>query len=755
MGGAFVALLAVTMICPRIYAESPPSAPMQGSNELSTQMPTPSQRKWTIQDIVEVARIKGIAVEGSAHRVAFILEQPSIAKGKNDYGLYVVETDIAAAPRKLLTAEYLSDIAWRPGTHDWTVRGDLGAGVQLYAVSMNGTARVLIANPKTVVIGGSGGLQSSPTEAPRETGVLSYEWAPNGMTFWYSTIRIRSPAEQKRRLDQGLLYDDRMMAGATDRDIDRSVMLLGTELHVVDASTGRDRVVAFAPADPGGDFDIFRRNVGSARWVDSEHIQYWLRGTVSGVERYSRQRIDIANDRTVYFPTESAERIYYSTPTKEGFLTVQTTGSNHRLLNFNQNGRVVKDYGPVKFERIGGGRDAWMRGNPPKLILSMEFSDHDGLTVLGPNAEANALIDLRDHLSACSFNSDLSFGACSRENITLAPELIAIIPATGALRILARPNSQYDAIAPLRTVPAVWKNKYSVQSDGYVTYPRDYRPGTLYPALVVTHSWDAKNRFAYGGFQWEFPIQVFAERGYFVLSVNEPQKPQDIPLPGHDGASQVGIATQQFYEGFNPLATMEAAALAAVTNGWVNSTEIGIAGFSRGSTISRFAMSHSKLFTAAASGDATWWDAGDFWEGAEYSRKLYETLFGGSPFDSGAYANYLEFSASARARQFAGPLLQQFTGTAARNAVEMDQLLRHAGVPTELHFFPDEAHLFWQPRHRASAMEQNLDWFDYWLLKMRDEDPEKKEQYDRWDQMAEKWQLRRGRLTSVAGGSAH
>jgi dipeptidyl aminopeptidase/acylaminoacyl peptidase len=722
---------------------------MPSSGGIPALSSTPPQREWTIHDIVEVARIKSIAIEGSTRRVAFILEQPSIAEGKNSYGLYVADADIAAAPHRLLTAEYLADIAWRPGTHDWTVRGDLGAGVQLYEVSTDGRTRLLIASPQTVVIGGSGGLQSSPTEAPRNTGVISYEWAPNGTSFWYSSVRTRSPAEQQRRLDEGIIYDDKTMAGAMDRDVDRSVMLLGTELHVVNPSTGSDRVVAFAPADSGGDFDVFRRNVGSAVWVDSEHIQYWLRGTASGVERYSLKRVNIVNDRTFDFPIESGEQIYYSIPTREGLLTIQTTGSDHRLLNIDENGRVASDYGLVKFERIGGGRNAWMGGSPRKLVLAMEFADHDGLTVIGPGAKAGALGNLRDHLSACSFNSDLSFGACSRENIGLAPELISVVPATGAIDVLARPNAGYDAIPPLRTVSAVWKNKFNFESDGYMTYPRGYLPGTLHPALVVTHSGDAKNRFVYGGFQWEFPIQVFAERGYFILSVNEPRKPRDIPALGYDGASQVGIAKEQFYEGFNPLATMEAAALAAITNGWVDPKEIGIAGFSRGSTIARFAMSHSKVFAAAASGDVTWWDAGNFWEGAEYSRNVYEALFGGSPFDSGAYPNYLEFSASARAREFSGPLLQQFTATAARNAVEMDQLLRHVGIPTELSFFTAEAHLFWQPRHRAFAMEQNLDWFDYWLLKKRNLDPGKTDQYDRWDRMAAKWQLQRAQLTGT------
>jgi acetyl esterase/lipase len=119
---------------------------------------------------------------------------------------------------------------------------------------------------------------------------------------------------------------------------------------------------------------------------------------------------------------------------------------------------------------------------------------------------------------------------------------------------------------------------------------------------------------------------------------------------------------------------------------------------------------------------------------------MFKNLLGGSPFDPVAYPNYLAFAASARAKNFAGPLLQQFTLADAHSAVEMDQLLKDAGVPTELYFYPSESHIFWQPRHRAAAMEQNLDWFDFWLTGRRDSDPRKSGQYIRWNSMATRWQ---------------
>jgi acetyl esterase/lipase len=168
-------------------------------------------------------------------------------------------------------------------------------------------------------------------------------------------------------------------------------------------------------------------------------------------------------------------------------------------------------------------------------------------------------------------------------------------------------------------------------------------------------------------------------------------------------------------------------------------------------------MSHSSTFSAASSADATWWDAGGFWRGPAFVRNLYKNLLGGTLFDPAAYPNYLAFSPSARTRSFAGPLLQQFTLVSARDAIEMDQLLKDAQVPTELFFYPSEAHIFWQPRHREAAMTQNLDWFDFWLAGKRDPDPHKSAEYIRWDQMAENWQVvlaRRTRELSLAGATS-
>jgi acetyl esterase/lipase len=65
--------------------------------------------------------------------------------------------------------------------------------------------------------------------------------------------------------------------------------------------------------------------------------------------------------------------------------------------------------------------------------------------------------------------------------------------------------------------------------------------------------------------------------------------------------------------------------------------------------------------------------------------------------------------------------------------------LRQAGNPSELVYYPNETHLFHQPRHQLTAMQENIDWFDFWLLGKEDPDPAKAAQYQRWRAMREQW----------------
>jgi acetyl esterase/lipase len=145
------------------------------------------------------------------------------------------------------------------------------------------------------------------------------------------------------------------------------------------------------------------------------------------------------------------------------------------------------------------------------------------------------------------------------------------------------------------------------------------------------------------------------------------------------------------------------------------------------------------MFKAGINADTAFFSAGGFWRGAQV-RALYRTIFGGPPLDPRYSDNYRGFSPSARGQHFSGPLLQMFTAESAPTAVELDQALKEAKVPTELIGYPDETHVLHRPRSIASAARRTIDWFDYWLLGRENADSPQPEQYRRWRAMKFEWE---------------
>jgi dipeptidyl aminopeptidase/acylaminoacyl peptidase len=697
--------------------------------------PSPA-RQWTIKDLVEVRRITSIAVRDCDHSVAFIVKSPDLASGEVRFEAYLKQP--GAKARLLARAQYLADLAARPFRQQWTLRADLGDGVQLYSLDEKGKF-ALLKRAETGAVGGFG-LVYGPDDKARPTGILSYQWSPDGAELWYSRLRLRSKRDQQSLADRGIVYDDDVMTGSPEADAKRGTTLLGTELRLFDPAASLDRLIAFVPAGPAGDFDLFRTGTGSAAWAGKDRIQFRSRETANGVLEHFLWSADVRTAETTRLPFRDLRTVYYSVPTPAGLLTVEGSGEKARLIEYDRSGAKLRDFGKIRFDRVGGGLKLWFSLDQSQFIAGVEYPDRDGLAGHGLSTGEKGLSS-KANLSECAFTSDLSFGACSEESLERPPRLLGLWPGSGRTEALFSPNPALDSIPPLRTERRTWTNSFGATATGFVTYPRNYRPGTSYPALVISHGGDAKNRFADPHFQWEYPLQVLAERGYFILSVNEPARNSDLWV-GMAAAATTGIGRQQFFEGHNPLATMEAAAQSLINSGDADPKRIGIAGYSRGSTVARFAISHSTVFSAASSADSNWYDAGGFWAGGKFARSVYTNLFGGSPFDPHAAEQYRQFSPSARPEKFAGPLLQQFAAGDAKDAIELDQMLRHAGVPTELIFFPDESHIFWHPRHRAAAMEQNVDWFDYWLQGRMDPAVGKAEQYRRWTALRDIWQRR-------------
>lgn len=701
------------------------------------------QPRWTVPDIVQIERIVGTAVQGSSHVAAYLLKEPSLADDKNRYVLFQLSP--GHPPTRLLESDFMANLEWRPGTSDWTVRADLGKGVQLYEVTPAGHVKPLLVNSSLALVGGYDGLVTGDMLGPVLTGVLSYQWAPDGRHFWYSKVRLRSAATQER-LRHGIVYNDAEMMGAKPADFRRAIAYAGTELHVVDARTGRDRLVTLDP-EPRGNLVRFRYSFGNTQWVSSSILQYRITSFAEYVSR-TVWRFDVHSGRSTraLSAVSSAEQMlaFYSVPFPGGLVAVSGTAAGRHLEELTLSGRAERDFGRAAFRYINppgairGG--VWNDPRRDRWVFSVHYLDRDGLVFYPATPATRRIQKIHDTVNECAFNRDLTFGICNRESLTQPPELISISPETGKTVVLARPNARHGEIPPLHSVARSWRNRFGYENTGYVTYPRRYAPGRKYPALLVTHGGAARNLFAWDGLQWEFPIQVFAEEGYFVLSVNEPLRGgHGAPPPYMKAAAKTSVAALQFANSINPMTSLEAAVESLVSTGQVDPDEVGIAGYSHGAEIASFTITHSHVFRAASIADDSWWDAGVYWEGGAPGRRTYDNFFGGAPFDPKAYPNYLKYSPSPRAADASGPVLQEFSGYESDKALEFDGLLRHANIPTELVMYPHESHIFYGPRDRAAAMRRNLDWFNYWLLGRRNAHPADPGEYAQWDGMARRW----------------
>lgn len=710
-------------------------------------------RGWTLRDLIEVSEINGVAVAQRPRQVGFVIRQRNVDAGTISYGLYVVDVDGSGPARKIIESPYMAHLSRDPNDQAWTVLTDLGTGAQVYDIDDSGASTPIIVNDQTVEMGTNDGVIRSLGE-PYRSGIISYEWSPDGKSLWYSRPRLRSPEALQSFLDRGVRYDDLTMLSMTMRQ--HAGELLGAELHVVNRASAADRMLAFVTPNATSDAGLLRSEWANVYWdEDSKHIFYTY-GNWAEDGKWTRWQYSVDIDSGESKPVAKDLQLQVAVPTADGahylFASRAHPGGELRLGEYSKDGTKISDGNPVTFSFTGhsDGLGVWRNADATSEIIAAASDTRTGLIQIPETVATRAWSSVTDRIEHCSFAKDLGFGACVRDNLTLAPELVLVDTHTGAFEHLVRPNSRYDAIEPLRSEHAIWKNRFGHESDGYITYPRNYSVGNRYPAVVVTHGHGARNEFLEQGFQAEIPVQLLAETGYVVLSVNEDYASSFARYKAHlngKDAARTNIARTQISVVLDPVATMEAALEDGIRRGIVDPGKTGIAGYSQGAEVSVYAMTQSKMFRAAAIGDgASGVNADGYWAGGgRASPPWYISIYGGSAYDPDPKVreSYARFSPAFRSKEFAGPLLEQCPASQVDFGLERSVLLRHAGIPMELDFYKNESHLLWNPRHIAASMQRTLDWFDFWLLAKSDSDPAKKEQYASWQAMADVYATRR------------
>lgn len=319
------------------------------------------------------------------------------------------------------------------------------------------------------------------------------------------------------------------------------------------------------------------------------------------------------------------------------------------------------------------------------------------------NGEPRLIYTTTDLLLDCSrINEGL---LCAREQSTSPRHIVLLDPDSGRTKLIFDPNPNFHRLLLGQVERLLWRNEFGVQSFGDLVYPTGYVKGRSYPLIVVQYT---SRGFLRGGVGDEFPIQVFANRGYAVLSV---QRPDPKYLAPSSQALQDGrriLADRR-----SVLSSIAVQVKDLIARGVVDGQNVGITGLSDGSSTVQFAIVNGSMFKAASATGCCWEPFQDALIGPSAARAFHE--LGWPQLVDYRAPFWSSISLVENARSVSTPLLIQQSDDEFRGAVASYMALKQAGRPVSLFVFSGEHHAKWQPAHRLAAYERNIRWFDYWL----------------------------------------
>jgi dipeptidyl aminopeptidase/acylaminoacyl peptidase len=335
-------------------------------------------------------------------------------------------------------------------------------------------------------------------------------------------------------------------------------------------------------------------------------------------------------------------------------------------------------------------------------------------------------------------------------NDTETPSQLFIYhPGQKGVQVFAKLNPQFDQLTLGHSEEVHWKTSTGFEASGLLLLPPDYVKGTKYPLVIQTKPFGSFFVCSFGNFP-SFAPQPLANSGVAYLgpiaTEGSTQRQEDYFPKGYPGYQGVGgIAEAAF-----AMDLWDSAVKVLDDQGFIDSNNVGIIGFSRTVWYTEFILTHSKVhYRAATVADNVQYSLGEYWLSHDPgSFKMYDLTYGGPPYGS-TLKNWIDYSVSFNLDKIHTPLLMEAMGYGTPydrtdapplslvQRFEVFSGLNRLNKPVELYYYPNEDHTPDHPLARLATMQRNVDWYRFWLKGEEDPDPAKAEQYVRWRKLRE------------------
>jgi len=253
-----------------------------------------------------------------------------------------------------------------------------------------------------------------------------------------------------------------------------------------------------------------------------------------------------------------------------------------------------------------------------------------------------------------------------------------------------------------------WTSTDGTPIEGILVKPKDFDPRRKYPLLVVPHTGPLAADQLVVTKDFPYTADLYAMRGILVL------RPNYRGSIGYGRRFRAALVRNQGLPQYQDLIT---GVDHLIAQGFVDSSRVGAAGWSAAGYIVAFGAVWDSRFRAASV-----LETGANWQ-------LFHVLGGGGgsrpdyalalPWDDPDY--YRTTSVVTYIKRARTPMLIQH-GEADNTApiaaaYELYRALKDNGVPTRMVVFPGMGHVPNSPAQVKAIQEQNLEWFEYWLLR--------------------------------------
>jgi dipeptidyl aminopeptidase/acylaminoacyl peptidase len=319
-----------------------------------------------------------------------------------------------------------------------------------------------------------------------------------------------------------------------------------------------------------------------------------------------------------------------------------------------------------------------------------------------------------------------------KEDLNTAPEIVAQDRGSAKSTVIMELNPQFHQLRFGRV------EELHLSVDGRpvlagMYLPPDYLPGRRYPLVVQTHGFGPRRFSMDGRNEWSsgFAARALAASGIIVVQMEEFADQADHDKVGADRS--LGSNFQQSFRNFADDCDKQVIH-DLNERGLIDPDRVGISGFSRTVWFVSYLLTHATepKFRAAVLTDGI--DGGYFEYIAGRLTEFNEDNGGKSPFGPEGLELWMKESPSFHLDRVCIPLrlvsiedrLAQWEWFAAGKIQQK---------PVELVEIPGGSHMLERPWDRQIAMQGIVDWFRFWLQDSADPDPDKREQYSRWEKL--------------------